>query len=369
MKAGIAITVSLIGILCSLQVALADDLFYSGDVVTESIGISIDIDEEATVNTVYLLRNRGSVEEEIDLQFTDPPLSLQVDGETLGNPVVFNPGERRSVNATFKLDSTGGTTKTLYLDPVLLFDGIPNAEPAGTLMIEALLPEGVSGLAWASHEPDEESLDGGRKLYSWKDTTVYPTPLTLKWSILGIDLSVDKSASPLEITEPGQVINIQITLTNNGDAALNDIRLVDQYVISAFAEIEPSVESGTKENTLFWQKHISTLGPGENTTVSYSIKYIAAIPQIHEFDLKPTVITVEGHLISVSNTVRMKQSAELPVSASEPQTTPAELEETPEPEADGTENSAWPFIAGGIILALLIMGGAVYFIRRRRHAE
>jgi len=364
MKAVIVITVLLVGILCTFQTVSADDLFYSGDVVTESVGINVDIgQQEATVTAVYLLKNLGSETEEIDLQHDNSTASLQMDGETLENPVVFYPGDRKSVTATFTLDITGEITKTLYLVPTLLFSGSPNSKPAASIMIKALLPGGVNGLAWASYEPDEESLESGRKQYTWEDSDVYPTPLTLKWSTLGVDLSLEKSASPVEITQPDQVINIEITLKNNGDTELSDIHLVDQYSESHFAEIKPLAESGTRENMLLWQKTIGSLDPGETISLNYSVTYIAPITQDYELDLKPTVVTVGGNLVSVSNKVRMEVITEVPTSTPEP-------EESPEQEEATLEGSSWPLIVGIVVpVLLIILAGTGYFLRRRRRAE
>jgi hypothetical protein len=370
MKAVIVVTVLLASLLCTVQAVSADDLFYSGDVITESLGIDIDIeDEKATVRAVYLLNNRGSETEEIDLQCDYSPASLEIDGETLENPVVFYPGDRKSVTATFKLDITGDITKTLYLVPTLLFNGSPNSKPAASIMIEASLPEGVNGLAWASHEPDEESLESGRRHYSWTYYDLYPTPLTLKWSTLEVDLSLEKSASPLEITQPDQVIDIEITLKNNGDTELSDIQLVDQYSASHFAEIEPSTESATGENMLFWQKTIGSLSPGETVSLHYSVTYIAPIAQDYELDLRPTVVTVGGNLVSVSDKVRMKIGTEVPTSTPAPQA-PAEPEKSPEREEGTLDGSSWPLITGIVVPVLLItMAGTGYFFRRRRRAE
>jgi len=370
MKAAIVITVLLASLLCTFQVTSADDLFYSGDLATESVSIDMDIDNrEATVIAVYLLKNHGSGTEEITLECDYPTASLEIEGQPLENPVVFYPGDRRSVTATFNLDITGEMTKTLYLVPKLLFNGSPNSKPSASIVIRALLPEGVNGLAWASHEPHEESLESGRKHYSWKYFDAYPTPLTLKWSTLVVDLSLEKSASPIEITQPDQVIDIEITLKNNGDTELSDIQLVDQYSASHFAGIEPSAESGTRETVLFWQKTIESLSPGETMSLNYSVTYIAPITQDYELDLRPTVVTVGGNLVSVSNKVRMKLSTEVPTSTVEPQAT-AEPGKSPEPEEDTLDGSSWPLISGIVVPILLIMmGGTGYFFRRRRRAE
>ena len=363
MKAKIAvmIIVILLGTLWHFQAASASDLFYEGDIVIESIGIRVEAGGEATVNAVYLLSNRGSEEEEVDLQFAQSPVPLQADGEELDNPVVFKAGERKSINLACKLDITGETTKMLTLDPTLLFNEKPNAEPAKALLIKVLLPEEIPGLAWANQEPDAEGFEEGRKFYSWSGIDIYPTTLSLKWSTLKFELGVEKRASPQEITTPDQIINLEITVQNKGDTAVNNIALIDQYVASDFEGVEPLEEFGEHETMLFWAKKIDSLGPGETRTIAYSLKYIGFSPQSYEFDLKPCVLTVDGHLVSVSNKVRMRQSGEaMP---------PPEGQEAPtEPEAAPLHYPGLPLV-GGIILILAILGGAGYFIRRRRRAR
>lgn len=374
MKIIIAVALSLISILCTFQAVSANDLFYSGDIVIDSIAISADIgDQEATVSAVYVLGNRGTETEEIYLEYGYSPASLQVDGETLENPVVFFPGDRKSVTVNFKINTTGETTKTLSLEPNLLFNGNMNSEPAALVTIKTLLPAGINGLAWVSQEPDEISIESGRKIYSWEDVDVYPTQLTLKWSTLAIELAVEKSASPAAIMQQNQVINIEITLTNNGDTELSDIRLVDQYAASHFGEIEPSVESSTLENLVFWQKTINSLGPGETIKLNYSVKYIWEVSQVHDFELKPAVVTVGGNLVSVSNEVRMKLETEPPSFTIETQI-PAETGKSPMPEPESEEeasgDSSWPAAMYiGIPVLVLAVISAGYILFRRKPAK
>jgi hypothetical protein len=362
MKAKIAaIMVILLVTLCHFQVALASDLFYVGDIIIDSIGIRVEAGDEATFKAIYLLRNRGGREEEINLQFAQSPVPLQANGEKIDNPVVFKPGERKSINLTCKLDITGKTTKVLSLDPTLLFNGKPNSEPTKVLLIKVLLPEGITGLACVNQEPDEEGFEGGRKFYSWSSIDIYPTTLCLKWSTLKVDLGVEKGASPQEINAPDQIINLEITVQNKGDTAVNNITLTDQYVAFDFEAVEPLEEFGKRETMLFWVKKIDSLGPGETRTLVYSVKYIGFSPRSHDFDLKPCVVTVDGHLVSVSNKVRMSQSGK----AMPP---PAGPEAPMEPEAAPVHYPSLPVI-GGIILILAILGGAGYFIRRRGRAK
>lgn len=350
--------VVLLGMLCPLEMALASGLFYAGDIVIDSIDMRVEVDHEGTFNAVYLLTNRGCDSQEVDLQFAQSLVPLEADGEELRNPVVFRPYERKSIQLTCNLNITGETTKTLCLDPTMLFNGKPNSEPTKALLIDVLLPEETNGLAWANQEPDKDALENGRRLYSWTGSDVYPTILCLKWSTLQVDLSVEKSVTPREISTPDEIINIQITLRNKGDTAVESVGVTDQYSAFDFVAVTPLGEFGKHEPWLLWRKNISSLEPGETRTLAYSVKYVGFGSQTREFDLKPCVVTVDGHLVFVSNKVRMIQSAD----AMAPRT---DSEVPPEPEAESLRFPSLPLL-GGIAIVLAIVRGA-YLIWKRTH--
>ncbi len=361
MKAKIAVIgLMLLGTLCPFQVALASDLFYVGDIIIDSVSIRVEADDEATVHVVYLLTNRGPEHEEIALQFAQSPVPLEANGQELGNPVVFEPGERKSINLTCRLNITGETTKMLALNPTMLFDGKPNSMPAKALLIRVLLPEGIKGLAWANQEPDEEGLQDSRRFYSWSGVDIYPTTLCLKWSTLQIELSVEKSVRPQEITSSGQTINVVITIQNKGETPVNNIALVDQYLALDFGRGEPLWEFVEREGWLFWTRNINSIGPGEIRVFAYSLKYTGFSSQSYDFDLKPCVVTVGGHLVCASNKARLSQRGG---------TTPAPINpEVPiESEAEPLRFPSLPLL-GAIILTLVIARGG-YVIWRRRHTR
>jgi hypothetical protein len=361
MKAGIGVTMlMLLGTLCPFQLASASDLFYAGDIVIDSVSIEVEADGDATVYAAYLLTNRGSEEEEIDLHFAQCPVSLEANGEELSNPVVFGPGERKSINLACKLNITGETTKMLSLNPTMLFNGKPNSMPARGLLIRVLLPEGVRGLAWANQEPDEEGVQGSRRFYSWSGVDIYPTTLCLKWSTLQVELSVEKHAAPQEITTRDQIMNLEITVQNKGETPVNNIALVDQYLAVDFERAEPLWEFVEREGWLFWTRNIPLLGPGETMTLAYSVRYTGFSSQDYDFDLRPTVVTVGGHLVCVSNKLRMSQrGGAAPV--------PTGQEEPIEPEAESLRFPSLPLL-GGIILILAAARGG-YLIWRWRHTR
>ena len=361
MKIRIAvIIVVLLCALCPFQVALASNLFYEGGIIVDSIDIRIQADDEATVNVVYLLTNRGSEQEEVDLKFVQSPVPLEANGEELSNPVMFGPRETRQVDLTYNLNITGETTRMLSLNPTMLFDGKPNSEPARALLIKVLLPRGINGLAWANQEPDDEGLEDNRKFYSWSGVDIYPTILCLKWSTLQVELSVEKSVRPQELTTAGQIVNVVITIQNKGDTAVNRIGLADEYSAFDFEAVEPLWEFGRQEAWLFWTKNIGSMAPGEIRIFAYSVKYIGFSSQSHDFDLRPCVVTVDGHLVYTSNKLRMSQRGG-------PTPAPADSEGPVESEAEPLRFPSVTLL-GGILLVLAI-AGVGYLIWKRRHTR
>ena len=359
MKAKIAVilVMLLLGTLCPYQLALAGDLFYAGNIIIDSITIRVEADDEATVSAVYVLENRGKYSEKVDLQFAQSQVPLEAEGGELYNPVVFEPYEKKSINLTYNLNITGETTKTLSLDPTMLFNGKPNVEPTKASMIKVFLPQGISHLAWANQQHHEEGFEDGRQFYSWSGIDNYPTMLCLKWSTLQVELSVKKSVTPQEITAPDQVINIGIIIENKGDTAVNRVSLTDQYVSFEFAAVDPLWEFGDYGPWLIWRKNINSLEPGETQNLTYSVKYIGVSSYSYDFDLKPCVVTVDGHLIVVSKEVRVSQSGStIPA--------PADTDVPMESEAEPLHLPSIPLLGGILFILAIVIGG--YLIRRRK---
>jgi hypothetical protein len=360
MKTKIAevIVMLLLGNLCPFQAVLAIDLFYAGNIIVDSITIRVEADEEATVNAVYVLENRSKYNEEVDLQFAQYQVPLEVEGEELYNPVIFKPYEKKYINLTCNLNITGETTKMLSLDPTILFNGKPNSEPARTSIINVFLPQGISHLAWANQQPREEGFEDGREFYTWNSSDIYPTLLSLKWSTLQVELSVEKSVTPQEITGPDQIINIEIILQNEGDTAVNRISLTDQYTAFEFAAVDPLWEFGDYGPWLIWRKNINSLEPGETQNLTYSVKYVGFSSYSYDFYLKPCVVTVDGHLVVVSNEVRVSQSGSTMAA-------PADSDVPTESEAEPLHLPSIPLL-GGIIFILAVVGVGYLIWKRKR---
>jgi hypothetical protein len=223
--------------------------------------------------------------------------------------------ETTTLDITYALEIKGeGNAKTLSFDPLVNFDGKPNAKRVGNFHVEVTLPEDVNGIIWANKEYfDRLTNDEGKAVYLWDYDDVYPSKLTIKWSTLDINLGIEKKASPQKITKPNETIVVEITIENRGEKEVKDIILIDDYIPSNFQAVEPLHEftitgGNNSDPRLLWRKKIEKLNPNEIKTITYSIRYIAAeVSRIYDFELKPIMVIVNGSLIGVSNSVKISK--------------------------------------------------------------
>jgi len=105
-------------------------------------------------------------------------------------------------------------------------------------------------------------------------------------------------------------------------------------------------------------KNINSLEPGETRTLAYSVKYVGFSSKSYDFDLRPSVVTVDGHLVVVSNKVRMSQSGAT-IQA------PADSDVPTASEAEPLHFPSLPLLGGIVLIVAVARGG--YLIWRRKH--
>jgi hypothetical protein len=349
--------------LCSIQTAYASELFYSGDIIVDSIVADVSIDTNATVIVEYKLVNEGEKEETVDLAFSGFPVQLWVGDEKLYNPVVFKPKEEKIIKVTYTTTVGGETTKVFSFNPTLTFNGRANSKRVKSFFVEILLPMSIKKIIGANKDYYGKGVnEEGRVFYVWAFDDIYPTMLCIRWSVLDVDLSVEKKASPQKITVPNQVITVEIILANKGGKEVYNIVLIDDYVPSDFEAVEPLEEfivppGNQSDPRLFWIREIGKLKSGEIRTITYSVRYIGDVSQIYDFDLKPSTVIVNGHLVAVSNEVTMSKM----VGA----TLVEEAFEVPEKQ----EGFPTQYLVVGAIIAIIALLAVVYLMRRRKKEE
>jgi hypothetical protein len=293
--------------------ALADSPFYEGEIVIDSVEALVDIEEEASVEIKYILVNRSDAETTVDIDVLIPDADVLIDGEEFSNPLAFNPGEVKDLVVSAVIEPQGEDTKTLAIPTNLALDGKFHAEWTKLWVVRATLPEGVRGIILASKEPTEQGAnEAGRITYTWEYVNIYPTTLDFKWSVLDLALDLEKRVSPEKITEPDQILTIEVQIQNLGDREIANVLLLDDYVPTDFEAVEPLGElfiPETEESDphLFWAKEILLLGAGEKRSFQYKVKYTGDVSVIHDLELKPCRVMVEGRLVSVSNLVRISK--------------------------------------------------------------
>jgi uncharacterized repeat protein (TIGR01451 family) len=310
----------------SIFASAEDELFYTGSIHIDSIIADIVIDKDATISIEYALANSGNAKEQINLGFLSPSAKLYSDDKQLSNPVLFKAGEKKTIKVTYKSAISGEVTKTFSFNlGDITFNGKPNSNRCGEFVADIKLPKGIKKIIWSNKEPYGYKTDkNGFVVYTWQEADRYPTMLGIKWSTLDINLGVAKSASPEKITRANETIIVSIIVENNGNNELANVVLTDNYLPSEFEGVSPKEEFSIpqvngSDPRLVWVKKIASLKPKERKTISYSLKYIGDVSKVYNFDLKQSVVTVDGHLAGVSNAVSIRKMVGVKELAKEPQ--------------------------------------------------
>jgi len=333
--------------------ACAQVSFYTGDVVISSLDASIDIQEKANVNLNYVLKNEGAAECEVSLTFPSEATVL-MDGKEFSNPVIFKPGESKTFSLSYEKEVKGEKLRVFTFDPFILFDDMPNSKRVRSYSVKVMLPEGINRLVTSNKKYDLKTLENGRATYLWSKKNIYLTSLMIKWSIIDVDLAVEKTVTPNEITAPDQIVNIKITIENKGNKEVKSITLMDNFFPADIEAVSPleefTMQGGPEEEPrLIWCKKVESLMPKEIKNYQYSIK----IKRLFNTTLDPLTVIVEGSLVSVSNEVNIEAVSQLP-----PSPTP-----TPKPIP-----SFLP-IALVIVVILAVITVLALLLRRRKREE
>jgi hypothetical protein len=357
------VLITLMSLLTVLGEAHAQQIFYDGNIVIDSIRADVVIGDEASVFIEYLLVNEGDEEENVSLAYPSVPVQLRSGDQMVGDPLVLGPHEEMRISLSYVDEISEEATRSFGFSPGLTFNDMPNGHRVRRYAVGILLPEGVSSII-GSNKPHSamELTDQGRAYYSWDFTDVYATSLSILWSTLGVDLSVAKSVSPEKITSPDQVLQVEVTIQNQGGDAVSNITLTDDYVPSDFEAVEPLddftlTDLEQSDPRLFWGQTIEVLKPGDTQTFRYSVRYIGDTSTIHDFILAATRVTVDDQFVSVSNQVRLSKlvGARLASELMEEQ-------ETPTPTS-----KLLLLLAGlGVLLGVVMVLVGVVLFRRQR---
>ena len=169
---------------------------------------------------------------------------------------------------------------------------------------------------------------------------------------MDVDIAAVKKATPSRLTEPGEIVEVEVTIQNNGDKEVRDIILSDSFFPGTFEAIEPPyefelVQSEMSDPHLYWRKEIDSLKPGETKTCTYSVKVKALGP---ETKLDALVVLVNGIPVSVSNDIILY----------------SELEERYKPKAAERGFPITYVIIGAVVVAAI--AALIFFIRSRKKA-
>lgn len=287
------------------QGVAAGSLFYEGGMTVDAIRADVDIGSTADADIVYMIVNTGNAREQAALQAAAGSGQVQ--------NIVLEPGQQTEVRFRYTISPAGDKVRTLALDPALLINGKLPAERVRNISVTLKLPAGVPALISSNRDFTAGTPDGaGRAQFVWSAKDLYPTTISAKWSTLGLNLIVEKTVTPPEITAPNQECTVTLTLANKGNTAVQNILLRDTFASSDFEGVSPKEEFVVKEGNetrqrIIWEKVIPSLPAGQNATIQYRVRYTGQTAQINTFQLQPMEVYAGGSLVASSRRVTLHQ--------------------------------------------------------------
>jgi hypothetical protein len=337
-------------VLLSVATQASAALFYTGGVSMDSLSATIDVTNEAAVSVEYTLVNQGDDTEAINLTFSPEDATARIDGGELSNPVDFNPGQERKLTLSYSLSLPSAEFQRIMFAPMLFFNNMPNSQRTKSYNVKLILPEGVKRLVHSNKPYEDVVAEGSRTAILWEKNDVYPTALVVAWTILDVDIAAVKKATPSKLTEPGEIVEVEVTIQNRGDEEIRDITLSDNFFPNAFEAVAPIdefdlVQPEMSDPHLYWKKEIESLKPGETKTYTYSVR-VKTLGL--ETRLDALAVLVNGIPVSVSNDVILY----------------SELEERYKPKAPEGKFPTTYLIIGAVVVVAIV--ASVFVIRSRK---
>jgi len=291
----------------------AEDPFYDGPILIDSIFVHVVLDEDAQVEAQYTLVNSSKETTQVSVTFAESSIGFLLRDSPIEDPLAFRPGESKTITLRITTGIEGESLRSFSFNPSVLFDRKRHSQVVNFHSTTIVLPEGVDRFisetqATAHREVDET----GRAVYTWEYFSLYPTTFYLMWSAMDVDLQLLKQVQPARITKPDQALTITVTLENHGDQPVNNVSLVDDFDPAEFEAIQPEgefihSESSDSDPHFYWRAAIDQLEPGEVKSYEYEVRYVGDVSMIHNFTIKPCTALVDGNMVSISNRVTISK--------------------------------------------------------------
>jgi hypothetical protein len=300
----IVVTIAIFLSIC-LAMPAGADLFYTGGIIIDSLSATIDVTTQADIVVEYELVNQGDTTESVNLTLSPTDATATIDGAALSNPVSLEKGANKKLTLSYSLSLSSASYRSILFNPTILFDDMANSQRVQSYNVKMILPQGINRIIHSSISYDSTATQDGRLALLWNKENIYLSPLFVSWSNLDINIAATKTATPGNITEPGEIIDVTVAIENKGDTAVGNITLQDSFYPGSFEAIAPTdefelIQLALSDPRLYWTKEVASLSPGEQRSFTYSVR-VKALGL--ETRLGALVVTVNGIPVSVSNDV------------------------------------------------------------------
>jgi len=329
-------------------------LFYTGGITVDTLTATIDINTQADIVVEYELVNHGDKTESVTLTFSPTDGTVTIDGTSLSNPFSFEKGAKKKLSISYSLRLSSAPYQSVFIDPILLFDDMVNSQKVKSYNVKLILPQGTKRIIYSSISYDNTATQDGKLVLLWNKKGFYPSLFFVSWSNLDVNIVATKTATPSNITQLGEIIEVTVEIENKGDTAVGNITLQDSFYPGAFEAVAPADEfeltqPELSDPHLYWTKEVASLSPGEEKSLTYSVR-VKALGL--ETRLGALVVTVNGIPVSVSNDILLF----------------SELEGKYQPQAaaEGGFPTIYIYVIIGVVVVVAI--ASVLAIRSKRKA-
>lgn len=270
---------------------------YTGNTTIEAVRGQIKIKNDGSVESSLILSaiNKKENERSVAVGFrgTDARKRNFTEGKTetiVSNPVILQSGK-------------GASAQSSSIDLTVLINGQIPDKPIQKANFSVVLPKGANVIR--CNMPNETFINrAGERVLEINSRNKYLTNLVVVYSLKGRTVAINKSISPKRIKK-GSNVSVVLRITNNGNRALDNIVIGDNYDSRDFSSEDPSFISykGTEnDRRLVFERLIQSLQPNESIEVKYNLK---ANFNVNKTSLSAATATINGQLIGVSNKIKL----------------------------------------------------------------
>ena len=268
---------------------------YEGSIVTTHETFALVVGTEISVTGEYTVVNQGGGVETVALSFPQFPKHavMTYNGSPFTGTLTLQPRAQAVIHVQYTLPLTN--TRSFAFNPELLLNGYVDDHRIGNIETTFSFV-GSTGALQSPSDFIDQGIVEGTHVYQYTATNVYQPSFTFSW--LTSDPHIQVSRTHSAVSTVGDILRVNVHITNTGEQFLKDIKLEDSFLQSTFEPVMPLSEfrafASEVEAPYVWEHTIAGLAPGASETIEYSVR----VKQMGNLRTLPLSVFVDGQLVA-----------------------------------------------------------------------